>query len=267
MNPKQAVVPFLNLLISDPRGILKALLRHTKEAYRANQFKRHSIKKIDLLDLVDQIDEEIISYTYLDGTSRTMDIAFLKAICRQYPSCNYLEIGSWRGESILNVASVVDRCTSVSLSKEDMIKIGLNSKDADALNYLSKDLPNVTHIEANSQTYDFSQLNGKFDVIFIDGDHSYKGVKSDSINALKLLKDEDSVIVWHDCGFGMQDLRYESIVAIRDACTKEQFEQVYRVSNTMCAIYTKKELRTSGDGFETLPNKLFDVKMKSRKVI
>ncbi|WP_436517201.1 class I SAM-dependent methyltransferase [Ekhidna sp. To15] len=266
MNPKQAVGPFLKLLISEPRGMLKALLRHTKEAYRASQFKGNSIKNADVLDVVDQIDEEVNSYTYLDGTSRTMDIAFLKAICRQYAKCNYLEIGSWRGESILNVASVVDHCTSVSLSKEEMMKIGLSSSDVEALNYLSKDLPNVTHIEANSQTYDFDQLNSKFDVIFIDGDHSYKGVRADTVTALKLLKDDNSVIIWHDCGFGMQDLRYESIAAIHDACSKEQFDHIYRVSNTMCAIYTKKELKTSKAGFETQPNKLFDVKIKGRKV-
>ncbi len=266
MNPKQAAMPFLKLLFSNPRGILKALLRHTKEAYRANQFKGHTIKKIDILDVVDRIDEEVSSYTYLDGTSRTMDIAFLKAVCRKYQKCNYLEIGSWRGESILNVASVVDRCTSISLSKEEMIEFGLSSSDAQALNFLSKELPNVTHIEANSQTYDFDQLNNKFDVIFIDGDHSYKGVKSDSINALKLLKDNDSVIIWHDCGFGMQDLRYESIVAIRDACSEEQFEHVYRVSNTMCAMYTKRALTPNNSGFETLPNKLFNVSIKSVKM-
>lgn len=263
MKPKKAFIPFFKLLFSNPRGILKALLRYTKEAYRAQQFKGNSIKTVDVLDVVESIDEEVRHYTYLDGTSRTMDIAFLKSLCRKYEDCNYLEIGSWRGESLLNVASIVKKCTSISLSKEEMIEFGMESKDADALNLLSQGLPNVQHIAANSHTFDFETLDDKFDVIFIDGDHSYEGVKSDTLNAFKLLRDQDSIIVWHDCGFGMQDFRYESIQAIHDACSKDQFENIYRVSNTMCAIYSAAELKNSPVGFETIPNKLFNVNIKS----
>lgn len=263
MKPGQAVVPFLSILLRRPRTLLKALLKFTKEQYRAIQFGNKVVKLADIHDIVGPIDESIKSYTYLDGTSRTSDIAFLKAICRQYEDCNYLEIGSWRGESLVNVADVTKKCTSVSLSKKEMVEIGLSKEDAEALSLLSRDLKNVKHIEANSRTFDFDSLDEKFDVIFIDGDHSYEGVKSDTKKAFNLLRDDKSVIVWHDCGFSMQDLRFESITAIYDACSAEQFENFYRVSNTMCGIYTRKQIKTGSEAFKAYPNKVFDVHIKS----
>jgi hypothetical protein len=44
----------------------------------------------------------------------------------------------------------------------------------------------------------FEQNKEKFDVIFIDGDHSYQQSKMDFINSLKALND-NGIIVMHDC--------------------------------------------------------------------
>ena len=264
MRFNQAIIPFFRLLFVDLRGILRALLRYTKEAYRKIQFGNTPIKYVDLLEVVGSMDEMVKSYTYLDGTSRTSDIAFLRAVCRQYKDCKYLEIGSWRGESLLNVAEVAEKCVSVTLSKEEMMMFGMSAQEASVQLLLSRGIRNVEHIEANSMSFDFESLDDKFDVIFIDGDHSYQGVKSDTINALKLLRDEKSVIIWHDCGFSMQDLRYESITAIRDACSKAQFDKFYRVSNTMCGLYTHSNLKAAKEAPSSLPNKLFDVHLTSK---
>lgn len=54
----------------------------------------------------------------------------------------------------------------------------------------------VTLIEHDTNTLDFTAL-GKFDMVFIDGDHSADGVISDTLNAVKILK-PGGVIFWHD---------------------------------------------------------------------
>jgi hypothetical protein len=41
----------------------------------------------------------------------------------------------------------------------------------------------------------FSGL-GRFDLVFIDGDHSYPYVVSDTRNAFKVLRDDNPMIVW-----------------------------------------------------------------------
>ena len=38
---------------------------------------------------------------------------------------------------------------------------------------------------------------GAFDMVFVDGDHSYKGVMLDTLLARRVLS-EDGVICWHD---------------------------------------------------------------------
>lgn len=46
---------------------------------------------------------------------------------------------------------------------------------------------------------DWSRFNKKFDYVFIDACHEYDAVKSDSRNALRLLK-SGGMIIWHDYG-------------------------------------------------------------------
>ena len=263
MKPSQSFVPFFKLLFLNFRGLLKALLKYTKEAYRRHQFKGKEISRLDIHQVVGEVDEEVKGYTYLDGTSRTIDIAFLKSICKQFKDCNYLEIGSWRGESLLNVAEVATKCTSISLSKKEMMAMGIGEEEAQVQGLLSSGIANVRHIEANSLSFDFESLEEKFDVIFIDGDHSYEGVKSDTRNAFELLRNENSVIIWHDSGFGMQDLRYETIMAIYDGCPEGAFEKIHRVSNTMCAIFTNKRFDTWPNVASSNPSKLFHLTIKS----
>lgn len=269
MRPRQAIIPFLKLLTNDWRNFLKAILRYTTEAdkrkYYQKKYKDQKVQFVDIAEVAD-INVQLENYTYLDGTSRPIDIAFLMAVCSKYDECNYLEIGSWRGESLYNVAKIAKNCTSLSLSKDDMLSMGLNNKAADLQRFFSRDLPNVKHIEANSLTYDFNQINDKFDVIFVDGDHTYDGVKSDTQNAFKLLKDEHSVIIFHDCGGGYEGFRYEVITAILDGLPADKRDRFYRVTNSICGIYSNQELTPLDLKSPQTPNKTFTIDLKLKPI-
>lgn len=56
----------------------------------------------------------------------------------------------------------------------------------------------VQHI-GDSNSYDFSQFTqkGKIDFCFIDGDHSYECVKSDTEKTLSILR-KKGIVLWHD---------------------------------------------------------------------
>jgi hypothetical protein len=63
--------------------------------------------------------------------------------------------------------------------------------------------PNVAVRNMNSRLLDYGQLAAEFGEIgfvFIDGDHSYEGVKADTELALQYLvaRPEGGMVVWHD---------------------------------------------------------------------
>ena len=86
-------------------------------------------------------------------------------------------------------------------------------------------------------------------------------------NAFKLLKDENSVIIWHDCGNTVNDYRYEVIAGIIKGCPPESLKHIYRVQNTLCGIYTKKSIKPSEIVNKNSPIVLFDMEIKSRPVL
>lgn len=269
MTPRQAILPFLKLVLTDRKRLFKALLWYTREATQRQYLaKAYDLPKglpyVDLLELIPGFDEEITSYTYLDGTSRPIDIALLTALCKQYPDCHYLEIGSWRGESLANVARVAKTVTSLSLSAEEMRTFGASDREMALARLFSKGLANVRHVEANSLTFDFSSLGEKYDVIFVDGDHTYAGVKSDTENAFKLLRNDRSVIVWHDCGDSFEVQRNEVVAGVLDGAPPEARKHIYRVANTLCGIYTRQPMKGEFLEYPQVPTKTFNMRIQAQ---
>jgi len=256
----------LKILIKNPKYLFRGWYSDVLEkAKKEDVIKRYGlpngIPTIDLLDLVPKFKETVSPYSYLTETSPPMDIAFLKAMARKYKNCQYLEIGAWRGESLANVAEVAKDCVSVSLSDEELRQWGHPEKYIKLQRFYSKGLKNVLHINHNSLTFDYSQLNKKFDMIFVDGDHRYNSVKIDTQNVFKLLKDENSVIIWHDCGPDTEDIKWSVLAGILDGCPPEKRKNLYRVSNTMCAIYISKRVKNEILGFPQTPNKNFKIQI------
>jgi predicted O-methyltransferase YrrM len=256
----------LKILVKNPKYLFRGWYSDVLEkAKKEDVIKRYDlpngIPTIDLLDLVPKFKETVSPYSYLTETSPPMDIAFLKAMARKYKNCQYLEIGAWRGESLANVAEVAKDCVSVSLSDEELRQWGHPEKYIKLQRFYSRGLKNVLHINHNSLTFDYSTLNKKFDMIFVDGDHRYNSVKIDTQNVFKLLKDENSVIIWHDCGPDTEDIKWSVLAGILDGCPPEKRKNIYRVSNTMCAIYTSKRVKNEILGFPQTPNKNFKIQI------
>src|SRR5690606_20830304 len=123
------------------------------------------------------------------------DILMLKSLAKRFDECSFLEIGSFRGESLAGVADIAKDCTSITLSDEEMRAFNLGEDFIKVHGLFSKNKENITTYRGNSLTFNFEALNKKFDLIFVDGDHSYNGVMQDTKNVFKLLKNENSIIV------------------------------------------------------------------------
>ncbi len=106
------------------------------------------------------------------------------------------EFGTYRGQTTCGLASVCKdaQIYTLNLPPDDDPRyapyIGM---------YIARspDRDRITQIYCDSRTFDTSPYRESMDYIFIDGDHSYEGVKNDTEKALQLLK-PGGVIVWHD---------------------------------------------------------------------
>jgi predicted O-methyltransferase YrrM len=259
----QAIYSIVRKIIKRPTSLFLVLKDETEyENYLQRKYGQTAFPTTDINQFFVDGKVKVSNYTFLDGSSLITDLALLKSIAKSTPDCEYLEIGTWRGESIVNVAEHAAHCTSVNLSPEDIIAMGLPEKYAKLHGCLIQNQKNIRSIYANSLHFDFSSLNQKFDLIFVDGDHSYKGVKSDTEKVFKLLKDENSIIVWHDYGYNTETPRHSVIAAILDALPNEEHTNLYHVSNTLCAIYSKKKLTASWQESPIKPTKTFSIEME-----
>lgn len=255
----------IRVSLTNPRAF--ARLANDESVWQAQVVRKYGknmgLASIDLLDLLPGFEETVTPFAFLDGGSLPTDLAMLKGLARRYSGCKYFEIGTWRGESASNVASVAQEVTTMSLPPDDMRKMGLSEDFVKIHGVFSKNLPNVRHLQHDSLTFDFKPLTGKFDVVFVDGGHNYQCVRSDTENAYPLLRNDDSVIVWHDYGWNPESVRWEVLGAILDGTPPELHGRLYHVSNTICAIMTRRELKSSYHIFPRWPNKRFQLDIKA----
>ena len=188
--------------------------------------------------------DSLNTFGFLGGGSLPTDILLLKSLAASIENCSYFEIGTWRGESVINVADAAKECYTLNLSKQDILDLGLNEKYADLHAFFSKGKENITHLHGNSLNFDFTGLNKKFDLIFIDGDHHYEMVKNDTKRVFESLVHDNTIVVWHDYAHTPEQVIGEVMAGIYEGVPADQRKHLYHVSNTMCAIYIKGDFDT-----------------------
>jgi predicted O-methyltransferase YrrM len=266
MSKIKKIFEIIKVLSKSPELLLRVLDEETdKRDYVIKKYGFfQGMPVVDLLSLFPDFSETVEPYSFLEGTSMLTDLALLKSLVRMHDECEYLEIGTWRGESVANVAKIAKNCVSLSLSDEEMRRFGFGEDIIKNSMYFSKNISNIQHIGHDSRTFDFSKLDKKFDVIFIDGDHHYETVKMDTQNAFRLLKDENSVLVWHDYGFGPETIRWSVLAGILDGSPKDRLSSIYHISNTMCAVYMRGNFETRYMKGSNIPNKSFKVEISAK---
>ena len=227
---------------------------------------KNGLPVVDINQLSPNFTETLDCVAFLDGSSLPTDFALLKSLTKKFKDCSYFEIGTWRGESAINVADNCKECYTLNLSKEEILSLGLSEKYADLHGFFSKERENVKHITGNSLAYDFKSLNKKFDVVFIDGDHRYEYVKSDTENIFSHLLHDQSIVVWHDYAYNPEKYRPEVLAGILDGIPVEFRKNLYHVSNTMCAIFIKEQFPTSILQSPVTPDKKFKVNITSQVI-
>jgi len=234
--------------------------RYINKNYEFN----HGLPLLDINRVCPNFSETLECFAFLDGGSLPTDIALLKSLSKKFENCKYFEIGTWRGESVVNVAENAAECYTLNLSKEELLSLGLSDRYADMHGFFSKGKENITHLTGNSLTFDFKSFDKKFDLIFIDGDHHYSTIKKDTENIFEHLVHENSIVVWHDYAHTPEKIRPEVMAAILDGTPPEHRKYLYHVSNTLCAIFIRSEFPTSVLEAPAIPNKTFRVTIENK---
>lgn len=240
----------------------------TNNAVQQKTFKQKytnfvALPQIEIKDLQEKAPATIESFL-LDGSSLITDLQLLVSIAGRKEVNSYFEIGTWRGESVYNVAKEIDDCTTMNLSEKEMKEMGWSPKYAEQHGILSKKNPKILHLDGNTKNFDFGGLNKKYDLIFIDGDHTYDMVLNDTKKVFQHLKHENSIVVWHDYAFNPQKIRYEVFQAILDGVGQENHQYLYHPKNTMCAVFIKgKFTATKFDEME-IPDDIYEISLDKK---
>lgn len=249
--------------------LLNRVLEDDKVWERYLRKKNYPEKGLPVVEpdiLFPEFSEELNTFAFLDGGCLPTDIVLLKLLAKKYTDCQYFEIGTWRGESVTNVAGVASQCSTLNLSKKEMIEKGMDKKYADLHGFFSKGKENITHLEGNSLTFDFAGLNKKFDLIFIDGDHHFDVVKSDTENVFTHLVHKESIVVWHDYVCHPEKVRPEVFAALWEGTPPERRKFLVHVANTMCAVYLPEIVKTHPLETPVTPRVKFTISIKCQKV-
>jgi hypothetical protein len=195
--------------------------------------------------------------TFLDGGSLPTDMMLLAGLAEEMEDCTYFEIGTWRGESAATVASRASSCYTLCLPDNEMARRGMHPATIQSHGLFSKGLKNVVQLHGDSRSFDFGGIHKKFDLIFIDGDHHFEVVKSDTEKVFEHLVHDESIVVWHDYGFQPDQVRFEVMAAILDGVGPERAGRIYHVAHTKSAIYTGKTLPSEPACFPAIPEEYF----------
>jgi predicted O-methyltransferase YrrM len=216
---------------------------------------QHGFPEIDLNEILTE-NTGIEPFAFLDGGSMPTDLALIKAIAGRIQAQTYFEIGTWRGESVANAASVVNTCYTLNLSDDELRRRNLPENYIQLHRHFSKHLPNVNHLFGDSRSFDFRPYEGKMDLVFVDGDHHHDSVVNDTKIAFRLIK-PTGAIVWHDYSNSPEHTRFNVAHGIWKGCEPDKRSGLRAVSNTLCAVYLPFELPSSPRNYPRDPGKGF----------
>jgi predicted O-methyltransferase YrrM len=199
-----------------------------------------SLQEIVLGDFLLQTDEtyHLQDVGFLLQGSLVLDYVFLQGLAKKFEVETYLEIGSFMGESIAAVAEISDNCYSVSLPDETLRNAfkKLYKKD-NFSRYFSRKNKKIVHHEADSKIFDFHSIPGPFQLVFIDGDHTYDGVVSDTKKIFEIINPDDTIVVWHDFKYYSRKYRDSIVKAVFDTLPITYHHQIFAVDTNVCGIY------------------------------
>lgn len=188
------------------------------EAYRIGSWSYGNLPRKSLTEIFPGIETaDITIYKAFDRDITTsvdpLEILTLCAVAKHFNCKSILEIGTFNGNTTLNLAAATNengKVTTIDLPEDwngkyeiNVPGIYVNVTDRKTVGAHYKQYPaisaKITQVFGDSAGLDYSKLSTPFDFAFIDGNHHYDYVRIDTENVLKNLS-LGGIIAWHDYG-------------------------------------------------------------------
>lgn len=185
-----------------------------------------------------------IEISFISGTAFALNYLLIKACCVYFGCKCYLEIGSYIGDSLYNVKNVCDDCISITAPMKAPWSMAGYCKEFGFQNFSNRlvEGENIEQFLTNSQKFDFRRVSKKPDIILIDGEATYKGVKHDTEN-VKKIKSKDAIIFWQLAKLPPSGrvACMDILAGIRDALTEDEWKNCYVFDNSSFGVYIPKK--------------------------
>lgn len=177
---------------------------------------------------------------FSQGISPVNDYYFLCKIAEVRKIKTYFEIGTWIGLSAYNIVHNLGSNVEVYTLDlpYDHPEIKFYNIPLNILGHYCKGFTNIHCLKDDSKNFDFIAFEGKIDLVFIDGNHSFEYVKNDTQKSLKLLKNDNSIIVWHDYLLNGEPNR-KVLCGILDAIPANKHKHLYHLDQSNLAMYSE----------------------------
>jgi predicted O-methyltransferase YrrM len=252
------------------RSYLNILLHEEKLEATFKRFDVYRLPEITISDLLGHYsykekNDVVIKTDFSSGISPINDYYFLCLIAKAGGIKKYFEFGTWVGLSAYNMANNLDGDAEIYTLDipEDHNEIAEYNIPPEIFGHYSKSVKNIHSIKSDSKNFDFVHFRKQFDMVFVDGNHSYEYVKNDTKIALELIKDENSVIAWHDYMILGEENKIV-LAGILDAIPQSEQRHLYHLAQSNMAVYSK------GYSFEPrheskwkLPERIFNIRMET----
>lgn len=180
--------------------------------------KSEHLKQLELKEITSDVKYtnklSFENWSFRQGNLTLYELFCVCTIVKAFTPSKIFEIGTFDGLTTLHLAlSSSDNCEihTLDLPKEEIGNIDftlaggdkeLVMKEGFEIGSQYRNHPaakKITQHYSDSAKFEFEKYLNEFNLVFIDGAHSYDYVRSDTENSLKMVK-PGGIILWHDYG-------------------------------------------------------------------
>lgn len=188
--------------LSDGVGLSRALDKYA-ETERFNELHRKArIRDVHAVELFGFDFEKVeVPFGAIDeetGKVNQAELLYVDAVAKFLKAKNIFEFGTYMGRTTYHLvgATPETRVTTLDLPPEGGSKTWPNLGNV----YKGTEREaRITQILCDSHKFDPTPYAKQMDFIYVDGDHSYEGVKNDTLKAMEMLA-PGGTMMWHDYG-------------------------------------------------------------------